>query len=115
MEFKPFYIKCEGVTKKQQQEVFDKAIQCGAEEWEAVGSYPETITFYYFGVGDNGNTFYEDACSNFGNNAVEITLEQVNEHLGLITIEEGTEMFCGVEYRKGFMEALSELSKEWKV
>ena len=113
MKFKPFYIKCEGVSGKQQQEVFDKTIKCGAYEDESADSYRST--FNYFGVNDDGCTFYHDLSEVFGN-AVEITLDQVDEHLGLTTfLQEGTETFCGVEYRKGFMEALEKVCREYKV
>ena len=112
MKFKPFYIKCEDVSRAQQQKVFDKAVKCGAYVVESTDSY--SCTFNFFGVNDDTCTFYHDLSESFGN-AVEITLDQVDEHLGLTVIEEDTEMFCGAEYRKGFMEALEKVCKEYKV
>lgn len=86
---KPFYIKLEPwMANVQVAEVFDKAVQCGARLVDEVEGVHENgwcppHSWRLFGVGKDGGAVCWDKISYFGEGAVEITLDQVDEHLGL--------------------------------
>lgn len=94
MNFKPFYIKYEDwMTDEQVAEVFDKAVESGASLYEGVAdihskgfSKREPNRWKYFGVDWENETLFEDDLEDYGNEAVEITLDQVDEHLGIKSI-----------------------------
>lgn len=90
MRVKPFYIKYESwMTEQQVQSVFDKAVKCGAVAWEGLsGSGFRTKVpygcYFYFGVrGGDTCTCLSDDIGYYGS-AINITLDQVDEHLGLV-------------------------------
>lgn len=89
---RPFYIKYEDwMTHTEVCEVFDKAVKAGADLHERVaGCHPrdnqhsyDCDEFEYFGVNQYNQTFFHDDLSLFGKEAVHITLNQINEHLGI--------------------------------
>lgn len=98
MNFKPFYIKYEKwMTYTQVAEVFDKAVMLGAIMMEGVDSHHEAGCkaccycpdhFMFFGVDLWGDTYFSDSFGGYGENAVCITLDQVDEHLGLTSKED---------------------------
>lgn len=93
---KPFYIKYEGwMTSKDVAEVFDKAISVGVYLKEGVRTYhhPESEDVYlpehfaYFGVNCDIETYLTDYASYFGDDTIQITLDQVDGHLGLVKVD----------------------------
>ena len=91
MNFKPFCIKYEDwMTDEQVDLVLKKAVECGAIERWVVRSLNEDSynTFdpdfwEYFGVDDLHVTECHDSVESFGEGADLLTLDQVDEHLGL--------------------------------
>lgn len=93
---KPFYIKYESwMTSKDVAEVFDKAISVGVYLKEGVRTYhhPESGDVYlpehftYFGVNGDIETYLTDYASYFGDGTIQITLDQVDGHLGLVKVD----------------------------
>lgn len=98
MKFKPFYVKTEGLTDEQIAAVFDKAVQQGAIECEGVSGfsgdrfkwrYPSSA-FTYFGVNERFETYLNGIPRCFGPAAVKLTIDQVDDHLGLTEIQTET-------------------------
>jgi hypothetical protein len=88
MTVKPFYIKSEGLTDDRINEVLDKAVDCGARVYESKEgasryTYPHTLVerYLYFGVDDENDTYVSDEIDMYGVGAVELTVDQVDEHL----------------------------------
>ena len=72
------------------QEALDKAVSVGANRCRGVtgldkeADYPFTPSvWWYFGVCDKNNTECSDNVVYFGKDAILLTLDQVEEHLGL--------------------------------
>lgn len=101
MNFKPFYIKYESwMTEEQVVQVLDKAVIAGAVLFEdplARGRSRSHITpaiWKYFGVDIDNETYFSDDEHYYGrgSDAIEITLEQVDYHLGLNKSKEITDL-----------------------
>lgn len=84
---KPFYIKHNvSMSDFQVATTLDKSVQCGARLFEGVHYKNGNINPHwckYFGVTSEGNTYFSMTPKPYGKHAVEITLDQVDEHLGL--------------------------------
>lgn len=115
---KPFYIKYEPwMANVQVAEVFDKAVQCGARLVDEVEGVHENgwcppHSWRLFGVGKDGGAVCWDKISYFGEGAVEITLDQVDEHLGLNKPTVPKQSLCGtkIDLRKADGSVDEELS-----
>lgn len=92
MNFKPFYIKTPCLTNEQMSEILDKAVEAGANEYEfhlAFHSEDEirravsSIFFGLIGVNGDNNTYFSNDFGDYGEDAVEITIDQLDAHLGL--------------------------------
>lgn len=89
---KPFYIRItDDMTPQMVQDAFDKCVDAGAVAEEGIAGtnkkheYQEEYGIYFncFGVdGDNITVLYDNH-ENYGINAQEITLDQLDEWLGL--------------------------------
>jgi len=114
MNFKPFCVSTEGLSFEEQDAILQKAIDAGAvlSESRFLGRTLVNSKYEYVGVTESGFTVFWDYVVDFGYGVVLLTPDEVDGHLNP-PVE--TEMFCGVEYRKGFMTALTELSKEYKL
>ena len=89
---KPFYIEwTDDITRKQVMEVLDKAVKAGASPVDGLAEAPTDFkydnplseNYGYFGV-RNSETFVHDLKAIFSD-SVQITIDQVDEHLGLTT------------------------------
>ncbi len=96
---RPFYIKkTSDITRQQVQDALDKCVSLGAiaserySEVETTIEYDYLITttseYLYFGVAANpkveiAGTALHDYKEYFGPDAIEITLDQLDEHLGI--------------------------------
>jgi hypothetical protein len=94
---KPFYIKITSdITKQQIQDALDKCVSLGADaidrpaETETTIEYLNTLyqKYSYFGVRVQGSrslpsTCLGACCDEFRTEAIEITLDQLDEHLGI--------------------------------
>ena len=119
---KPFYIKYEEwMTSKDVGEVFDKAISVGVYLKEGVSTYhhPESGDVYipehfdYFGVNCEIETYFTDYALYFGDDAIQITLGQVDEHLGLVNVDKSAPQSlvgCKIDLRNEDGSVNSELS-----
>ena len=94
MNFKPFYIRYdESMSDQDVADVFDKAVSKGTYLLEGVEGLQDHTDAYLpsdyilFGVDNEGDTLFGDSNDNYGYGAVELTLDQVDAHLG-INIEE---------------------------
>lgn len=91
MKFKPFCVKYEDwMTDEQVQEVLDKAVSAGASydtQVESVTGFTlrsfKPYLWGYFGVDEMNETECYDDIESFGKDAVLLTLDQVDDHLGL--------------------------------
>lgn len=80
---KPFYIrKTDAITDAMVAEVFDKAVLNGANLLNSV-PFCSPSNFSFFGVDDFEDTIIDDDVRDFGDGAIEITIEQVDKHLEL--------------------------------
>lgn len=99
LRVKPFYIEYESwMTDEDVQEVLDKAVSAGASydnQVESVTGFTlrsfNPYLWVYFGVGEEFVTMCSDLVAGFGEDAVLITLYQVDAHLGLTKPEPVTE------------------------
>lgn len=122
---KPFYIKYEEwMTSKDVVEVFDKAISVGVYLKEGVRTYhhPESGDVYlpehfmYFGVNCDNETYFTDYAPYFGDNVIDITLDQVDAHLGLVKVNKSDDTIpqslvgCKIDLRNEDGSVNSELS-----
>lgn len=89
---KPFYIRItDDMTPQMVQDAFDKCVDAGAVAEECIaetdrkhGYQDECDTHYnHFGVDDDNVTVLYDNHENYGIDAKEITLDQLDEWLGL--------------------------------
>lgn len=89
---KPFYIRItDDMTPQMVQDAFDKCVDAGANAFDGIlgcdmkHSYDEVYEFYfvYFGVDFERDTYLTDDQRNYGTEAQEITLDQLDEWLGL--------------------------------
>lgn len=83
MNFKPFYINIQDMTDEQVCEILNKSIAAGAVLREDVSA---SCGYRYFGVDYDSETIFWDKTTPYSNEctiAIEITLDQVDEHLGL--------------------------------
>jgi hypothetical protein len=89
---KPFYIRItDDITPQMVQDAFDKCVDAGAVADECIvntnrkHSYQDAYDthFNYFGVDDDNITVLYDNNDNYGIDAQEITLDQLDEWLGL--------------------------------
>jgi len=95
---KPFYVKAEGVSYENQQELLDLAVDAGATlvehrtctRHETFGNLSEIINnFNYFGVDCTNGTNFSYGFSDFGDNAVEMTYDEAWEYVtGIIRAKE---------------------------
>ena len=91
LSVKPFCVKYEDwMTDEQVQEVLDKAVSAGASydnQVESVTGFTlrsfNPYLWVYFGVGEDFVTMCSDLVAGFGEDAVLLTLDQVDAHLGL--------------------------------
>lgn len=95
MKFKPFYIKyAESMSDQDVADVFDKAVSKGANLYEGVygfhdiNSVHKSSYYTYFGVAQGFSTYFGHSPISYGYKAVELTLDQVDAHLGIINIKE---------------------------
>lgn len=122
---KPFYIKYEEwMTSKDVAGVFDKAISVGVYLKEGVWTYhhPESGDVYlpeqftYFGVNCDIETHFTHYVSYFGDDTIQITLDQVDAHLGLVTVDKSANatpqslVGCKIDLRNEDGSVNSELS-----
>ena len=95
MNFKPFYIR--DLNVEDRQIVYEKATAAGARDYElpyhwddldcyGVDAYGDTVAYEYISIQEllNGGDCWEGA--------VEITLDQLDEHLGLNTNKLGDKL-----------------------
>lgn len=89
---KPFFIRItDDMTPQMVQDAFDKCVDGGAVADECIAwtsrkhSYQDAydVNFNYFGVDDYNITVLYDNYKNYGIDAQEITLDQLDEWLGL--------------------------------
>jgi hypothetical protein len=89
---KPFFIRItDDMTPQMVQDAFDKCVDAGATADECIAdtnrkhSYQDSYheNFNYFGVSDYNETYLTDDHCNYGECAQEITLDQLDEWLGL--------------------------------
>lgn len=122
----PFYIKYEEWMRTADVVVvLDKAISCGAILDEGIyghhnyydsGYLHRDGTFKLFGVNSFGDTYLCDIIDGFGKDAVEITLDQVDDHLGLIKVDKSANatpqslVGCKIDLRNEDGSVNSELS-----
>lgn len=94
---KPFYIKYEEwMTKEDVGTVLSKAVLLGAHRDEGVNGVHDCQDWYvlsfdlfsFFGVSCANKTYFSD---NPFSNAVQITLDQVDEHLGLTRVDKSAD------------------------
>lgn len=91
MKFKPFCVKYEDwMTDEQVDSVLEKAVSAGARRRYGVVGLDKPAKYFftpsdwrYFGVTEYNNTDSYDCRLDFGEDAVLITLDQVDAHLGL--------------------------------
>jgi hypothetical protein len=108
---KPFYIKLtEEITNQMIQDAFDKCVDNGATPNEWVrgtnckhNTYlrSESPIYEHFGVSDYGKTYMFDDPKSYGEGAIEITLDQLDEHLGIKQES---------DYDKGMREAMKKIA-----
>lgn len=87
-KIKPFFIvKTDEITDEQVAAVFDKAVVAGAELYDSVAGFRKGCgivcnarDWQFFGVDSYGMTCIDNVVDN---KCVEITIDQVDEHLGL--------------------------------
>lgn len=93
---KPFYIRItDDMTPQMVQDAFDKCVDAGAVAFEGIygcsmrHSYSDAhgLCFVYFGVDFEGDTYLSKERLRYGKRAQEITLDQLDEWLGL-SVEE---------------------------
>ena len=122
---KPFYIKYEGWMRTADVgSVLDKAISIGAYLNEGLVGYHQTESgievpvgqYIYFGVSNALETYFSDNPRNFGSHAIEIKLDQVDEHLGLTKVDKSADatpqslVGCKIDLRNEDGTVNSELS-----
>lgn len=93
MKVKPFYISTCGLSGKDVAEAIDKCVRSGAHVHEGVNPVHTDSDFYYglitveawkfFGVDDERRTTFEDEGDMYGDEAMEITLDELDEWLGI--------------------------------
>lgn len=88
MKFKPFAIR--NMTAEQVQIMLDKSVEAGAELHDPLWDYPlDMCTFW--GVQEDNSTLTHDQLTAFGLDCVEITFDQLDEHLSLVSDKEEVE------------------------
>jgi acyl carrier protein len=97
MTVKPFYIRSGVLTDNQINGVLDKAVACGAMAYEckeraSLHGYSDVYSsnYLYFGVDDDNHTYITNNMNIYGVGAVELTIDQVDEHLGITTPKSNT-------------------------
>lgn len=89
---KPFYIRItDDMTPQMVQDAFDKCVDAGAFPLEGASGATRkhkyknkySVTFCYFGVTSNNETHFGDRTNNSDYIGQEITLEQLDDWLGL--------------------------------
>lgn len=89
---KPFYIRItDDMTPQMVQDAFDKCVDAGAVAKESITHTDKKhryvrdydMHFNYFGVDDDNITALYDIHENYGDDTQEITLDQLDEWLGL--------------------------------
>lgn len=90
---KPFYIRItDDMTPQMVQDAFDKCVDAGASAFECVANtnrkhqYTDLHeqSFEYFGVDSENNTYTTVVSCAYGDKAQEITLDQLDEWLGIV-------------------------------
>lgn len=108
---KPFYIRItDDMTPQMVQDAFDKCVDAGAVGFEGVqqterkNNYAHCYSsdFYYFGVNDENCTFLSHKQKLFGESTKEITLDQLDEWLGL-EVEQGWRNGDECQHKNGFI------------
>lgn len=84
MKFKPFAIR--NMTTEQVQIMLDKSVEAGAKIYDSLEDYPADLCTFW-GVDDN-MTFTHERLAAFGRDCVEITFDQLDKHLGLVSAKE---------------------------
>ncbi len=97
MRVKPFYISTDWLTEKEVGIAIDKCVKSGANACEGVYAYHGDCDFHgglmtfnvwrFFGVDKSNETVFEDGHESFGIDAQEITLDQLDEWLGISQTE----------------------------
>lgn len=82
MKFKPFAIR--NMTTEQVQIMLDKSVEAGANIYDSLEGYPSDL-YKFWGVHDSNETYTDDQLILFSRDCVEITFDQLDEHLGLVT------------------------------
>lgn len=83
MKVKPFYIRItDNMTLQMVQDAFDKCRKLGVKDTELCDSLVFNH-WVYFGVCGSDGLYYSDYHENFHGDAKEITLDQLDEWLGL--------------------------------
>lgn len=89
---KPFYIRItDDMTPQMVQDAFDKCVSVGARALEAIKETETKIRYQslypmhwdYFGVDYDGDTLLSDEITSYSEIAKEITLDQLDEWLGI--------------------------------
>lgn len=100
---KPFYIRItDDMTPQMVQDAFDKCVDVGAAPFDCVidcdaryryqSEYE--LNFVCFGVDFDGETYLSDEHERYGRDAQEITLEQLDEWLGIKNEAEWDGEYC---------------------
>lgn len=119
---KPFYIKYEEwMTKEDVATVLSKAVLCGAIKMEGVDGVHDSEDWYpvpfdvfnFFGVNWDNVTYFSERVFKY---SVQITLDQVDEHLGLTRVDKSADatpqslVGCKIDLRNEDGSVNSELS-----
>lgn len=88
MKFKPFAIR--NMTTEQVQIMLDKSVEAGAELHDSLWDYPSDLCTFW-GIHVDNSTLTHDQLIAFGQDCVEITFDQLDEHLGLVSAKEEVE------------------------
>lgn len=92
MKVKPFYISTKDLSGRDIAEAIDRCIIQGACAHEGVDSVHDKSNFNglmsacawkFFGVNNDGDTTFEDEVYMYGDEAGEITLDELDEWLGI--------------------------------
>lgn len=112
MTIKPFYIKLSNMTREEVNALL-KFLDAGAKAYTGYNSKfmrHYLFDYKYFGVDENGDTFISDNSSEYGDEAIKITLEQLDSWL--YPNEDKEEDTVTVEDKDTLIRKLEELGYE---
>lgn len=100
VKFKPFYVAIgSSTTEADIDKVFKLAVENGAVWDEGVADMHCNLAkftfwgvedFGFFGIPHGGGTFFDDDADGFGEDAILLTIDQVEDHIKGVCVEDNT-------------------------